>query len=355
MLFNLVFIRRREKQKLDKDEDDTMRGKVTIQEIADQTGLSKYAVSRALSGKPGVSTQTREMILKTAGTMGYFKEPVAVFNELVDLDVRTWSGTILVLFPNVRHQNRESSYWGPIFEGISASLSKKKINILTLTEPQDESMFSLLNPEGIMGILTIGNVSTSTLFDIRKLNIPIVMVDHLDPSFNCDTVFTDNFAGMREMMNAMIHRGYRKFQFIGNIKDAHSYRERWLEFNASLAESGIPQEQLPALLDHRLDEFYATLEETFASRELPEVFVCANDFYVNYTIESFERIGIPIDGKVVFTGFDHVNPPPSCKATISVNEELLGKRAVDQLLWRILNPSSSYERKLLRGDLVLKD
>ena len=29
------------------------------------------------------------------------------------------------------------------------------------------------------------------------------------------------------------------------------------------------------------------LEQTFSAHELPEVFVCANDFYVNYTIEAF--------------------------------------------------------------------
>lgn len=216
-------------------------------------------------------------------------------------------------------------------------------------------MFSLVNPEGIMGIVTIGNVSTSSLFDIRKLNIPVVMVDHLDPSFKCDTVFTDNFTGMRDMMNAMIHRGYRSFQFIGNIKDAQSYQERWLEFNATLANHDIPHKQIPSLLEHDLGEYHLMLEQTFSAHELPEVFVCANDFYVNYTIEAFARIGLPFDGKCVFTGFDHASPPPQCKATIAVNEELLGKRAVDQLLWRILNPASSYERKLIQGDLILQE
>lgn len=50
-----------------------MRRKVTIQSIADYTGLSKFAVSRGLSGKSGVSPHTRELILRAAGQLGYLR------------------------------------------------------------------------------------------------------------------------------------------------------------------------------------------------------------------------------------------------------------------------------------------
>src|SRR5690242_10258118 len=136
-----------------------MRRKVTIQSIADFTGLSKFAVSRALSGKPGVSSQTRDMIFKAAGQLGYFKDSTTAQpqGELIDLDARKWSGTILILFPNIRYQNPDSLYWGPLFNGISTRLDQRGINVLTLTEPKDDSMFSVLNPEAIMGVITVGS------------------------------------------------------------------------------------------------------------------------------------------------------------------------------------------------------
>lgn len=52
---------------------EKMRGKVTLQEIADAAGVSKFAVSRALSGKPGVSEETRAVLVKLAAQMGYFR------------------------------------------------------------------------------------------------------------------------------------------------------------------------------------------------------------------------------------------------------------------------------------------
>lgn len=48
-----------------------MSRKVSIQTLADQLGLSKYAVSRALSGKTGVSEATRARVLELARALGY--------------------------------------------------------------------------------------------------------------------------------------------------------------------------------------------------------------------------------------------------------------------------------------------
>ncbi|MCD6551635.1 MAG: LacI family DNA-binding transcriptional regulator, partial [Thermotoga sp.] len=44
--------------------------RVTLKEIAKKFGVSPSTVSRALSGKPGVSKRLREKILKAAEEMG---------------------------------------------------------------------------------------------------------------------------------------------------------------------------------------------------------------------------------------------------------------------------------------------
>ena len=44
---------------------------VTLREVAQRVGVSMVSVSRALSGKEGVSEATRKRILETAEEMGY--------------------------------------------------------------------------------------------------------------------------------------------------------------------------------------------------------------------------------------------------------------------------------------------
>ncbi|MFH5181653.1 substrate-binding domain-containing protein [Paenibacillus sp. TAB 01] len=45
--------------------------KISMQQIADRLGVSKYTVSQALSGKPGVSHSVRLQIIELARTLGY--------------------------------------------------------------------------------------------------------------------------------------------------------------------------------------------------------------------------------------------------------------------------------------------
>ncbi|RCX22686.1 LacI family transcriptional regulator [Fontibacillus phaseoli] len=332
--------------------------KVTIQEIADFSGVSKYAVSRALAGKSGVSAQTREMILKAAGQLGYFKDagkPPALLSPPDNMDGETRPGAILVLFPNVRYQDMDSLYWGPVFNGISARLNQRGADILTLTEPSGESVFSLLNPNAIGGIVTIGAVSTQVLLDIQKLDIPVVMVDHQDPAFQADAVFTDNFQCMREMMVKLVSKGYKSFQFVGHIGYAQSFYERWLGFRSALEDHKLKQEQIPELIGPEIAYIHEAVPKVVAAHELPEVFVCTNDTTAQFVMEALLKLGIHVPGQVKITGFDNTDESLPLLATIDVNKALLGMRAVDKLFWRMANPNSNFERLLIRGEVILGD
>jgi len=332
-----------------------MRKKVTLQEIADLVGVSKFAVSRALSAKPGVSPQTRETILKAAGQLGYFKQ-----TEQASSKSEAWrphnveQGTIVVLFPNVRYQNRESMYWGPVFEGITARLNQQGMDILTVTEPSGDNLFSLLNPGAIRGIITIGAVSTQILLDIGKLHIPTVMVDHDDPAFRCDTVFVDNFHDMRQLMIRMISKGYRSFQFVGHVQDALSFQLRWLAFKSALEEHEIPLAQDPLLIGPHAYDMYEMMHH-YMVEELPEVFVCAHDVNASYLIIELAKRGIRVPEDCVVTGFDNTVQDQPIMATVHTDKEWIGMRAVDQLLWRLEYPDGSPERKLIAGELIMRE
>lgn len=332
-----------------------MRGKVTVQEIADLAGVSKFAVSRALSGKSGVSAQTREMILRAAGQLGYFKnEPKSFTNELNEYSGKKVSGTVVVLFPNIRYQNNESVYWGPVFDGISARLNQRGMDILTLTEPSSDHVFSLLNPDAIQGIITVGTISTAILLDINRLNIPVVMVDHQDPAFHCDTVFTDNFTCMKELVTKLVSKGYKDFQFVGDIGDAQSFYERWLAFKSTLEQFGISYQPIAELIGPPVREVHVVMAD-IAEKQLPEVLVCANDINAAVTIETLQKRGIMIPERCAVTGFDNTFDTLPILATVNVNKELLGMRAVDQMLWRIANKESSVEKKLIYGDIIMRE
>lgn len=333
-----------------------MGKKVTMQQIADAAGVSKFAVSRALTGKPGVSEQTREMIMRTAAQLGYFKaEPKrSSLGGEPERDAKgEQGGTVLILFPNIRSQNRSSLYWGPVFDGISARLNELGMDILTLTEPSSERMFSVLNPEAISGVITVGSISTSMLLEVYRLQIPLVMVDHEEPAIHADSIFTDNMKCMRELVLILIGTGYKRFQFAGKLPDAASFRERWLGYRSMLEEMQIKEEQRAELLGPDHGHIQAAIDE-MPPEELPEVFVCDNDLTASIVLGALRKKGVPVPERCAVTGFDDTRTDEPIVATVRVDKENLGKRSVDQLLWRMENPDVPAERKLIYSELVVR-
>lgn len=89
--------------------------------------------------------------------------------------------------------------------------------------------------------------------------------------------------------------------------------------------------------------------------ELPEVFVCANDVTAAQVVDVLKEKGIDVPRRCGVTGFDDTNEQMPIYATVRVDKELLGMRAVDQLLWRITNPNSPVEKKLLHAELFVRE
>ena len=74
-----------------------------------------------------------------------------------------------------------------------------------------------------------------------------------------------------------------------------------------------------------------------------------------FAMEVLRNQGIDVPGRVQVTGFDNTYDNLPIMATVNIDKELLGMRAVDQLLWRILNPDSNYERLLIQADVIVRD
>lgn len=335
-----------------------MREKVTIQQIADMAGVSKFAVSRALSGKSGVSQQTREMILKVAGQLGYFKNNAAANPDPVarmkGMDGR---GTIVVLFPNIQFQNHDSPYWGPIFDGISTHLGQLGCDIITLTEPSGEKVFSLLNPQAVQGIITLGRISTQILLEIKRLGIPLVMVDHLDPAHPADAVFVDNFSSMRKLMLRLVSKGYQSFQFVGDIHAVPSFHERWIAYCSVLEEYGIENKPHPILTGPESGENLWKHLPRVLDEVNPDVFVCVNDITAVEMIEGLRQKGRRIPDDCGVTGFDNTHPADNTGlgiTTVNVDKAWMGRRAVEKLFWRIENRNAIREKTLIAAEVIMR-
>ncbi|THF75012.1 LacI family DNA-binding transcriptional regulator [Cohnella fermenti] len=345
-----------------------MSRKVTMQQIADHVGVSKFAVSKALAGKSGVSADTRERIIGAATQLGYFvqkKARPAGARPAAQASAKAQRDTIIVLIPNVRYQNRHSFYWGRIIDGITSGLEQHQIGIMIVTEHITDNFAKLINPDGVLGLIGVGLISNQLLLEIRNLGIPFVMVDHEDPLIPSDSLFMNNFECMRRVTNYLLGNGHEKLQFVGNIRYSKSFSDRWLGYRSMMEEMQVELHQWPELLSFEgenrseiTETVEAILQRRLAADGLPTSFVCANDSIALCVMTALMKLGVDIPGQCTVTGFDNIDDAALCKPTLStvhVNKEALGQRAVETLLWRIEHPDSPKEKILLAGDFVLRE
>lgn len=349
-----------------------MSKKVSMQQIADAVGLSKYAVSKALAGKEGVSAKTREKIIEVATQFGYFKQqkpskgadkPNGGPGGGVPEDWITAKKAVAILMPNVRLQTMDSGFWSVIVNGIGQALSRLGLGMLIYTEQTAEQFESVLRPERLLGVIGVGEISTQMLLEIQRLGLPFVLTDHEDPLVPSDTVFASNIDSMAALTAHLLALGHRTFWFLGDTRFSRSFTDRWIGFRKALEEqeiwtdpvrdrlslSGTDRSSMIRVLRDRLDGM--------SREELPTAWVCGNDEIALAALGALKERGIHVPSDVSVTGFDNIEESQRADVpltTVHVKKEQLGERAVISLLDRIREPNRPYEKLYLSCDLVIR-
>lgn len=338
-----------------------------MQQIADHLGVSKYVISKALSGKKGVSGATRDRVIQTASQLGYFSQtsgyvkPIKTVRPEETLTESDVKQSMFVLMPNIRFQTKDSEYWGKILDGITKRLEEKGIGMFIVMEQNVESFLHLLNPEGIMGLIGVGEIATSMLLEIHRLGVPMVLVDHEDPLIPSDTVFVNNYDCMYRLTKHLIGIGHRNISFIGNDRYSRSFFDRWNGFRNAMEEFDlwVKDDHLTALdsMEHFDEPIKAWAMRRKKLRSLPTAVVCANDSIAMDAARAFRELEIDVPGEISITGFDNIDTvkhTPSL-TTVNVPKETLGARAVDKVLERIAYPKEPFEKILISGEMIYRD
>ncbi len=353
-----------------------MGKKVSMQQIADKVGLSKYAVSKALAGKSGVSAKTRERIIEAATQLGYLKQqklqrsageqtksgPAAASDYRLEPNKRA---VVAVLMPNVRLQNMDSGFWGVIVNGIGYALSRLNLGMLILTEHTAEHLQTLLKPDRLLGVIGVGDISTAMLLELHRLGLPFVLTDHEDSLVPSDTVFASNMDSMAALTGHLLALGHKTFWFLGDTGFSRSFTDRWMGYRKALEEQNIQVEprtgKLPLsgtdreanirFLQNQLDRMAAQ------KQPLPAAWVCANDEIALAALEVLEKRGIRVPEEVSVTGFDDIGESREGRVpltTVHVKKVQLGERAVAALLDRTRQPDKPFEKISLACELIIR-
>ena len=318
-----------------------MKSCVTINDIAQKLNLSRNTVSKALNGKH-VPAKTRQAVLLAASELGYksFPNPDLSYTNYSGKKVLLLSANMLMNIPFHIH----------VMRGLENELSAVNMSLLRYTiSPVSpvETLKEYIEKFEVDGIVCMELFSKDLIEQTLSLNLPTVFLDftqeRIESSYRYDVVMMENFNTIKEYCTDLYDKGACKnFGFVGDIRHCLAFYERYLGMQCALLERGIPLNPRNNILaDNNLPYNNLTkLTKLIRKCELPDCFICANDFLALTLLDALNMLGIQVPEQIKIIGFENSAESKISKptlSTININKINLGKELMHTLLNRMKN------------------
>lgn len=284
--------------------------RITIKDIAHETGYSKTTVSFAFNDPDQISTEARTKILEAATRLGYVPDPVARSLS------RRRVGAIGLLLPQPIPFALQNPYMVRLISGVGQICDDEGLS-LTMLPPRKGSLLGSARSAAVDGLITIGlEPQDEVVTLIKNRHIPYVTVDaHSEPGIPSITV--DDRHAAQIAMTHLLEHGHRNIAVViledSRAPDQEEYsgigRVRMEGYEDALRRYGMTQSD-PRIV--RLDEPCTIEGGLLAARSLVadhrEVtgVVAMSDVIALGLYEGFRSAGLRIPDDVSVVGFDDI-------------------------------------------------
>jgi LacI family transcriptional regulator len=260
-------------------------GRVTLGVIAEETGLSKFAVSRALSGKSGVSEETRRRVNEVAARIGYRKATSSA------------AKTIGVIFDDTDVINSELNM--QIQSGVRREAQRLgfPVRILWTRNPDELERFARESD----GLLIVGPHAQDSLARAYATRTPVVRLGWLAPLEAVDSVSGTDREGGAAVLEYLARLGHRQIIYVHGTPGYRGRLER-------LHGARDTVERLEGVTLHNLTweddtSFGEALAQLQADGHQPTAYFCAHDGLAVTVISELLARGYRIPEDVSVVGF----------------------------------------------------
>ena len=334
-----------------------------IIDIAKKAKVSPTAVSLALNNKSGLSNEVRLKIVDIAAQMGYKSVPnnPRLVNEKITIRLLKIAkhGHIV----NERHNPFITEY----LEGIENETKKRKYKLEVsfydkipieniIEEITDQDM-----DKGVNGFIVLGTeLNAHELGFFSGLKIPMVFIDTYFPFSIYDCIDIDNADGVFRAVQHLYTSGHRSIGLVKSSYETMNFKMREYGFYDAMEYFSLPVQtefivSVDPAFDKSINDFSKFLDN---SKVWPSAFFSMNDMIAYGCIKALQKHGYRIPEDISIIGFDdlpssNLSDPPL--TTIRVSSHQIGRRAVERLSERIMNPNDGLpENILIPNKLVIR-
>ena len=274
--------------------------KVTIKDIAEESGVSATTVSLILNNKEvRTSPETKRKVLETARKLNYVPNSLAVGL------ITKRTNTIGLLLPDI-----SNVFFSQMAKQLENLLVKRGYALFlcdTNDSDKEQAMYlRLLSAHAVDAlVLCIANdtdKSLELLRGYRTNGIPVVAFDRFSDNMDCALVATDNVESAKNIVQHLIDSGHRRIACISE-PIRKNYSSRLEGYKQALSQNGIAyDEKLVVRGDYRYESGYECAKKLLA--EQPTAIFACNDMMAYGVYKAVEEKGLKIPDDISVVGFD---------------------------------------------------
>lgn len=311
----------------------------TIDDVAEECGLSRATVSRVLRNSPNVSKKSRLLVEKAIAKIGY--QP----NQMARSLAQGYSNMVALIMGNI------SSYAQiEIAKTIQKILYEHGFMVLLCNSDYKTTLcdeyLDTANANKVAGAFLVTISATpQKIAQVAQSNLPIVMVNRHDTAVNCDSVISDDEKAAYQAVKQLVALGHREIVLLSVPQSYIAGRNAYWGYRTALEDSGIKFDESSVYnidINAYSDVLNArqTFDASYVFKEHPSVTaaVClVNEIAVDFYSQC-KTLGKSIPHDLNMVVLDPVQPTDFQDfvfTTCGVSQQSLGEAAANQMLHRI--------------------
>lgn len=277
---------------------------VTLQDIADITGLSISTVSRVLNNKGKISDDTKRKVLGAAEELMFKK---GVVSKTLD-QYRYNVGIIIPQSGEYYHDDPNSSVDIRTIRGCFEQRGHATaLYIYTQEKKAEENILKRLRSDGIQAVLVSDPLVEGKLIDLLiRENIPYVIFNGVYRDREYNYIDFDNYKAMKELTQLVLSKGHKKLLILAG-PHTHLVNQNRLEgLFSALDEHNIKLADEDLLFgSFSLESGYQRAKEYMFQKEYTAI-IGFNDYIAMGAMKAVRESGRKIPQDIAVVGFDDV-------------------------------------------------
>ena len=320
----------------------------TLDDIAQELGVSKATVSKALNGAKDVSKKMQQAVVEKAVELGYSR-----------MNYNTAAPRIAIFVINMEYQKPED-FGYDIIVGFrkAAEPAGFQVEVVPLTQQlqEDYRYDAYMMQENYCGALFLGLcLRDPWLKEFETCKTPTILYDnHISCNPKVTDIGVDNIESIELAVNYLRSLGHTKIGYLSSALEAYVYQQRYQAFIRVMTAMGLPADDsvmgnsfhVNACLSHHLPRL---LENGCTA------IICSHDMLAHSAMFYCGELGLRVPDDISIMGHDDI---PLCRYTtppltsIRQNRPALGKSAFYALSCQLNGvPLSTH---LLHAELILR-